>query len=48
MSASYSYMSPFDPKTDKKNYRDSDGKVITKQPNIQTNPPSKLNYNRSK
>lgn len=48
MSASYSYMVPYDIKKDPKNYRDTDGKVIIQQPNIQTSPQSKINYNRSK
>lgn len=48
MSASYSYLSPYDIKDDQKNYRDADGKVITKQPNIQTSPQSKISFNRSK
>ena len=48
MSSSYAYMSPFDPKKDQKNYRDSDGKVIVQQPNVVTSPASKISYNRSK
>lgn len=48
MSASYAYISPNDPKKDQKNYRDSDGKVIVQQPNVQTSLPSKINYNRNK
>lgn len=48
MSASYSYMPPYDIKKDPKNHRDADGKVITQQPNIQCSPQSKISYNRSK
>ena len=48
MSASYEYISPFDPKTDQKNYRDSDGKVITQPPNVQASLQSKISYGKNK
>lgn len=48
ISSSYPYISPFDPKKDQKNYRDSDGKVIVQQPNVQTSLTSKISYNKSK
>lgn len=41
-------MSPYDPKTDQKQFRDSEGKVITKPPNVQSSPQSKINYQRNK
>ena len=44
INASYEYISPYDAKKDAKRYRDSDGKVITKSPNMQTSPSSKLDF----
>ena len=48
MASSYEYISPHDPAKDKKNYRDSDGKVITQNPNMLVNPQSKIIYNQNK
>ena len=48
MSASYEYISPFDPKSDQKNYRDSDGKVITHPSNVVISPQSKISFNKNK
>ncbi len=48
MSSSYAYMSPHDSKNDNKNYRDADGKVIVKQPNVLTSPQSKITYLQNK
>ena len=48
MSSSYPYMSPNDPSKEKKNYRDSDGKVITHPPNMLVNPQSKITYQQNK
>jgi hypothetical protein len=48
MSASYEYISPYDPSKVNKSYRDADGKVITKPPNVQTNPQSKITYTLNK
>jgi hypothetical protein len=48
MTSSYPYMSPNDPSKDKKNYRDADGRVISKAPNMLISPQSKISYNRNK
>lgn len=42
MSASYPYISSYDPKRDQKKYRDANGRVITENPNVMTSPQSKL------
>lgn len=46
--ASYEYMSQNDPKKDQKNYRDADGNVITRSPNMLVNPQSKIQYESDK
>ena len=41
-------MNHTDPSKEKKNYRDSDGKVITKPPNMLISPQSKITYGQNK
>lgn len=48
MSASYEYISPYDPSKFTKNHRDADGKVIIQPPNIATSPQSKITHNFGK
>ena len=48
MTASYPYISPNDPKQATKNYRDTDGKVIVKSPNMLVSPQSKITYLQNK
>jgi len=48
MSASYEYISPYDPKKDNKNHRGADGKVITQPSNVLISPQSKITYSQNK
>lgn len=48
MTASYEYISPYDPSKVNKNHRDADGKVIVKPPNVLISPQSKITHNAKK